>query len=186
MRVFLDKSFCDDGVSFEKKIREVVVDTQMPKNRRNTALFIYYMSYLLSYSFCRLSVCLSLSVALSLTLSVSLLSSLYLSIYLAPYRRYLVSPGSETVFGLRCLGFFFCAELGGNARGAFSFSSATFATCSSSFSVIVSLRTHINFSKPKRLEILAFFCGRPRASMLKAPWRRSKTRRADFTESNAT
>ena len=40
--------------------------------------------------------------------------------------------------------------------------------------------------KPKRLEILAFFCGRPRASMLKAPWRRSKARRADFTESNAT
>ena len=172
MRVFLAKSFCDDGVSFEKKIRVVVVDTQMPKNRRNTALFIYYMSYLLSYSFCRLS------------LSLSLFFSI--SIYLAPYRRYLVSPGSETVFGLRCLGFFFCAELGGNARGAFSFSSATFATCSSSFSVIVSLRTHINFSKPKRLEILAFFCGRPRASMLKAPWRRSKARRADFTESNAT
>ena len=172
MRVFLDKSFCDDGVSFEKKIREVVVDTQMPKNRRNTALFIYYMSYLLSYSFCRLSISLSLSFSIS--------------IYLAPYRRYLVSPGSETVFGLRCLGFFFCADLGGNARGAFSFSSATFATCSSSFSVIVSLRTHINFSKPKRLEILAFFCGRPRASMLKAPWRRSKARRADFTESNAT
>ena len=61
MRVFLAKSFCDDGVSFEKKIRVVVVDTQMPKNRRNTALFIYYMSYLLSYSFCRLSLSLSLS-----------------------------------------------------------------------------------------------------------------------------
>lgn len=69
MRVFLAKSFCDDGVSFEKKIRVVVVDTQMPKNRRNTALFIYYMSYLLSYSFCRFSLSLSLSLFLYLYLS---------------------------------------------------------------------------------------------------------------------
>ena len=69
--MFLDKSFCDDGVSFEKKIREVVVDTQMPKNRRNTALFIYYMSYLLSYSFCRLSLSLSLFLYLYLSRAVS-------------------------------------------------------------------------------------------------------------------
>ena len=71
MRVFLAKSFCDDGVSFEKKIRVVVVDTQMPKNRRNTALFIYYMSYLLSYSFCGLYLSISLSLSLYLSRAVS-------------------------------------------------------------------------------------------------------------------
>ena len=71
MRVFLAKSFCDDGVSFEKKIRVVVVDTQKPKNRRNTALFIYYMSYLSSYSFCRLSLSISLFLYLYLSRAAS-------------------------------------------------------------------------------------------------------------------
>ena len=75
--MFLDKSFCDDGVSFEKKIREVVVDTQMPKNRRNTALFIYYMSYLLSYSFCGLYLSISLSFFISLSISRRIVATWY-------------------------------------------------------------------------------------------------------------
>jgi len=70
--VFLAKSFCDDGVSFEKKIRVVVVDTQMPKNRRNTALFIYYMcTYYHTRFVDSLSLYLSLSLSLYLSRAVS-------------------------------------------------------------------------------------------------------------------
>ena len=107
-----------------------------------------------------------------LSFSISLFLYLYLS--RRPYRRYLLSPGAKLLqdFIVSAL---FARRSSESSRGAFFlFLPQLSTTCSSSFSVIVSLRA-MSLLKPKRFDFGAF-CGRPEASDAQGAVERSARR----------